>query len=469
MGGNVELRAAVLGPPFEASPRLYDLLAYERWLSDPAAPSSPSSYLFLEPRLRFFPEADDVIVLIAGVRLERRGKLAVLQHPESGTRLPLEGLELPLVERILANLDGKKSLLATQIASECTAAQFDAFLRHTFGRVTLCPDTVHRYETQLSSSGLVRTPGSPYELDRCYWSNMIDVRRYFTSHCQRPLEAVSFASHIKEMHVLALIGQSGRSYYRPNSPILGKAGARAGAFYETATKTRRELGLTLLIDGPRVSAPFVGGKPYHELLYRSLDDERALEPERELTCETQPSLTFGRVTRGMARSDEEPSHWYLFPRPITAFHLERLADAHNEAVASPKLSREAWLQKVGSFHWQFVRLHPFACANQSLAMNLCNAHLERHGVPAIPHLILDQLALRLTQTAYERLFIRAVNVWSISAPSALEKHRELMRLRTQLERFLHRLGEATSPSEASQMAVDDPDGARASLLTDQSS
>ncbi len=118
MAFDVERPFAPDATRFKASSRFYDLLAYERWLFDTASPSSPSSYLFLEPRLRFFPEPDDVIVLIAGVRLERRGKLAVLQHPESGTRLPLEGLELSVVERILGSLDGARSLIAAQVFAE---------------------------------------------------------------------------------------------------------------------------------------------------------------------------------------------------------------------------------------------------------------------------------------------------------------------------------------------------------------
>jgi hypothetical protein len=444
----------------------YDLLAYEHWLREQKpGTASQSSYLFLEPRVRFCPEPDDRLTLVNGVSLRREGKRAVLYHAATDTKAPVEGLDVALVERIISAIDGTHSLLAIQLLARATQSQMDVFLRASFGRFVLCPKTMTAFETNLDACGLVRFPGSPYEIDRYYWANMIAVRAAWLETTRAEEDASQFVRTLKRLHVLALIGPGGRTFYRPSSPIVNKAGARAGSFYEVPTRTLRELDLTLFVDGPRVSSPFVGGRQYHELLARSLSDPDALLAERQLVDDT--GLGWGRVTVGLARSDAAPDSWFIPPRPITAQHLEQLHRNYAEARSDAQQSEDDWLRAVATFHYQFVRLHPFTCANQSLAMNLVNGLLERHARTAIPHLILDQLALRLSRDAYVQLFRRVVGAWSLSSRLPEARLRTLIEQRASLDGLVSRIGKATTLEAAERVTLEEPLAARYALLTDE--
>lgn len=440
----------------------YDLLAYERWLRE-THPKTPSgSYLFLESRVRFTLEPDDRLSLVPGVRLERQANRVALHHEVTNTRDFVDGLAPKTVERIVSSIDGKRSVIAVQLSSAVTAKELDAFLRSTFGRFVLCPETVNEFETRLPAYGLVRFPCSPYEVDRYYWANSIAVRDAWHSAPHNTFDSAAFATHLKHLHVLLLLGASRRSFYRPSSPIVNQAGARAGAFYDVPTKTLRDLDLTLFIDGPRVSAPFVGGRYYHELLARSLEDPDALLDEREIHDEQR--LAWGSVTRGQARHDPAPDAWFIPPRPITAEHIEALRALHDDAWTDGKRSEAERLTAIARFHYGFVRLHPFTCANQSLAMNLVNGLLERLGRAALPHLILDQLALRLSPTAYTRLFRRAVAAWLPSSALPHERLRELVAKRAQMDQLVAQLNPTLVREGIERRLHEHPEAARLALL-----
>jgi hypothetical protein len=291
---------------------------------------------------------------------------------------------------------------------------------------------------------------------------MIDVRAQIESTFLRKHDVTSFIQGLEALHVLALIGRSGRSFYRPSSPIVGKSGARAGTLYDVPTRTVRDLELTLFIDGPRVSSPFVGGRRYHEMLYRSLDDPGALDREREIRDEH--ALAWGQVAFGLARTDDDASHWFIPPRPLCHAHLEGLCSAFNAALAESRLGTASPTTHLAAFHWAFIRLHPFACANQSIAMNLVNALLKLRGRLPVPHLILDQLALRLTRAAHALAFERAVNGWTMSPPASVPRAIHLMQQRAVMDRLLSQLDQAPSLVEAEKIAQNDPSGARLLLL-----
>jgi hypothetical protein len=446
-------------PTFAAN-ALYDSLQYEHWLREVEAKSSPSAYLFFEPRLRFFPEADDILVLVPEVKLERSRDTAVLVHTPTRTRVPLEGLEADAALRISSHVDGEHSVFGVQRRAKVSVAQLDRFLALTFGTLVLAPRTLERFDGRLSASGLVRFPGSPYELDRSYWANQIDVRTAVEREFSEPQSTAEFVKGLTRLHALALMGQSGRSFYRPSSPIVAKAGARAGALYDVETRMQEDADTTLLLDGPRVSAPHVGGRRYHELLCRELDDEGALEATRELA---EPGgMPWGRVVLGMARADVSPLPWFVPPRPLREAHFERLNETWQSCLAGSALSEVAPI--LGSFHWLFVRLHPFVCANQSLGMNLVNFVIEQHGACPIPHLVLDQMALRFSEAAYTALFVRAVGAWSEPAPALPRRAFRLIEQRKAMDRLLVQLTESRSLEECEQRVKADPEGGMASLL-----
>lgn len=448
---------------FEASELPYDLLAYERWLGALATTAGAESYLYLEPRVRFAPEPDDALELDPRVRLTQVGQNAVLEHTPTGTRLPVDSVPFAVAQQILQAMDGHRSLIATQLISGATAAQMDAFLRTAFGRVVFCPETLDRFECRIPGYSLVRFPGSPYEISRAYWSNMADVRERYGAWATHHLRPAEFAEALRELHLLALVGASKRSFYRPSSPIVAKTGARPGAYYDVPTRTIRELDRTLFVDGPRVSVPETGGATYHHLLGRSLDDAVESQLERTVTVENVP---FGRVTFGQARTDLGPSHWYIPPRPLLPEHLTRLSESHERAYATTSDASARYLDAIAQFHYRWVRVHPFTCANQSLAMNLVNAMLKSRGHAEVPHLLLDHLALRLTESAYVRLFRRFIHHWSLDDVPVAMRHAHLMKQRSKLDSFVARLVPNMPHAQAESLCEAEPDAAGIALLRD---
>jgi len=83
-----------------------------------------------------------------------------------------------------------------------------------------------------------------------------------------------------------------------------------------------------------------------------------------------------------------------------------------------------------------------------LSMSFVNAVLRRVVGAGIPHLLLDQLALRFSLPAYQRLFARAVRAYCAPWPNAAERMRHLVLLRNELHRFVSLLGNSASLIEA---------------------
>jgi len=159
----------------------------------------------------------------------------------------------------------------------------------------------------------------------------------------------------------------------------------------------------------------------------------------------------------------------LPPRPLGAAHFEALLGELERAWRSASgASRDlpALLTALAAFHYRFVRSHPLPSANQSLSMSFVN-HLLRPllGI-GVPHLLLDQLALRFELPAYVRLFARAVHIWCAPWPGATDRLRSLLRMRAELNDFVSRLGSAASLVEARALLIDDVHGARLALLSE---
>jgi hypothetical protein len=96
-------------------------------------------------------------------------------------------------------------------------------------------------------------------------------------------------------------------------------------------------------------------------------------------------------------------------------------------------------------------------------MNLVNALLHKlHGI-GIPHLVLDQLALRFDEAAYARLFARAVNGWTATG-SPLERYRALTERKARYFSLLGALERVTNLDEARALVRARPDDAALALL-----
>ena len=442
----------------------HELLAYQRWLDERRRdPASPRDYLFARAEARFEPRRDDRVVALPGLELDERGGVVRLCVGEPRVELELRGVTRRDATRVLDALDGQRCLLEARWSSGVEPAVLATMLRAAFGRVLLAPDAVAALEARLPSVEITRFPGSPYGVERPYWENMIAVRERFDAQRAALAGPESFAQLLRELHVLALMGSSLQSFYKPQSPVSDHTVA-PGALFHDAPRLLRTASGVVFLDGPRVNAKLLGGQSYHQALARALGDPGALDSERELEL---GGIGWGGVTTARSERDEQPGPWFCPPRPMTAGHFELLRGALGAAcAAAAEGDRSATTRALGRFHYGFVRLHPFHCANQSLAMNLVNAVLRSAFGAGIPHLVLDHLALRLTPDAYQQAFARTVAAYSVGASSAAAR---LAALQARVQRYfalLERLAACSTAEAIDAQCAQAPEDARAALLRD---
>jgi hypothetical protein len=97
-------------------------------------------------------------------------------------------------------------------------------------------------------------------------------------------------------------------------------------------------------------------------------------------------------------------------------------------------------------------------------MNLVNHVLIKILPSGIPHLVLDQLALRLELEAYVRLFSRAIERFVVSDPTRAVRYRRLREKKQLAFAAMKRLGEAKTEAAALEGLRAHPDEAHAALL-----
>ncbi len=408
----------------------------------------PDTYLFDEPRVRFSLEPDDAPLWAPGVGVAQRpeGLVAVDTERRELFSMPAAtaaGVTPDAARALLARLDGTRTVAALRQRGTLDTA-FDALVSDCFGRALFAPTAVAALEREISASEITRFPGSPYEVVRSYWRNAGQVRRSL-SPLLADLGAARFSDALKGLHSIALDGARGDSRYTPASK-LARDQRNPGRFCEQAPALRRAGEEVLIESGLRIGVPPVGGRSYHELLYASLGDEAA---SGDRVHRDEQGLVWGRTVVARSPRESLTRPWYCPVRPLTSDHFSRL---HGHLIgAAAATSRDSRCRLAALFHQRFVQLHPFACANQSLAMNLVNAVLGRYG-EAIPHLILDQLALRLSPQAYALAFRRAVEAY-VAPPgetSAGRAHR-LISLRRRAFALADELGTGRlSPAGASR-------------------
>jgi hypothetical protein len=459
--------AAVLG----ASP---ELAAYERWLAERRGPAAAASearrdYLFLEDRPRFEPRRDDVCVVLPAVEVRHRGDGAALEVPSGEGRvatIAVDGVVRDDLRRALLAIDGARTLLEARWEAGLPPEVFARVLRAAFGLVVLAPRAIAALEARASCVEVVRHPSSPYAIERPYWENAADVReREIARRDALRAGGERFLRALRELHVTQLMGASLDRFYRPASPASAVA-VDPGAFARDAQIVVERAGAPVaLIAGLRVLAPPPLGPRAFRLLAEALGDPTAADDAGRR--HEDAGLPWGRVVRGRGDGDEEPRAWFLPPRPIDERHLEALAGALGEAHdAADRGDREGAIAAAARLHARFVRLHPFRCANQSVAMALANAVVARVAGRGIPHLALDHLALRLAPEAYERAFARAV---AAHGGGPAEPAARLAAARSAARAALalgDRLAAATDDGAARALVAGSPEAARAALLAE---
>jgi len=444
----------------------WEALEYERWVESVVQQSAGPSddYLFGQSVSRFIPDDADVLVVARGLVVERASGGAVVRCP-SGPAVAVPHVDPSHVERVLAAMDGSCALAAIPATARVEYPELMAVLRVLFGVVVFAPQAIEQLERKLSGTEITRFAGAPYEIERPYWNNMAAVRQMLGGLDQLAVELTtndSASRLLRRLHVVALLGDDLRTFYKPASPISAR-GVRPGAFLVGSTRTVDTEDGTLVLDGPRANVSFVGGETYHRALYAVLDDPEAIEPRASIDSD---GLDWGRIVRARARGDERSADWFCPPRPMLDGHFDRLFEPLRSALqfARTRRSREV-VRELARFHHRFVHLHPFRCANQCIAMALVNHVLAHsHGV-GMPHHILDHLGLRLTLEAYERVFATAVSVFVLPELSALDRYRELARRKARYYGFVGRLAQVGSVKAALNEVQSDPETARLALFS----
>jgi hypothetical protein len=428
----VDPLADVLGVPWR-------VLDYQRWLVQQPARAGATGYLFDEPLCRFQPEPGDELCLAPGL---------TLHDDPRGTRLTLPSgaaLALPSPRATIApwleRLD-RGPRLAELLCSAGDASEREAlrrFIFHIFGKIAFTPFTVAELERRISGPAIVRFPGSPYEIERGYWRNMAAVREQSGLDGPAPawLETPgAFLTELRRLHALVLLGQEGsNSFYKPASPISDTQACPGRLHDETNEVLESTAAPPLFVRGLRVRVRLLGGPGYQAALEQSLGGAAAEPgPRRDAN-----GLVWGHLWRARDLENPEPRDWFVPVRPQLTAHFEALRSQLKLAHLAAREGEQAGcIAALAGFHQRWVQLHPFACANQSLAMNLVNALLVQLSTPALPHLWLDQLALHLKPGAYARVFQRAVRIFARPAPSVASRYVELS---TQRQRLLHTLAE----------------------------
>jgi hypothetical protein len=208
------------------------------------------------------------------------------------------------------------------------------------------------------------------------------------------------------------------------------------------------------VSGLRVNASAIGGTYHRELLVESIKDAGSRDTPGS-------DLDWGKVVVTRADADAAAAPWFCPPRPATAAHFNALRTLLALALeADPHVA----LACIALFHQRFVRLHPFAFANQCLAMSLVNHVVRKLEPSGIPHLVLDHLALDLPPEHYVPVFRRAVRHWVSRESDAVQRTLAAMQRRQRSFAFMQALSRARSIDEARAVVAADTDGARLSLL-----
>lgn len=433
-----------------------------------AQPSRDDGYLFEQPQCRFWPEPTDELMAAPGARALAVSGGAAIALP-NGAQLRLSGVSVEKVRAALAALPARYSRLMIELGAGAAG-----FVEQAFSKVIFAPAAVSALDARLPASEIVRFPGSPYEVVRSYWKNSCAVREHL-ERCGVPEHAASLRQLLLELHERLLVGQvdadARNSFYLPAS-ALGRKRPTPGSFYEGATGTERRGPQLIITSGARVSVPLVGGLHYWQLLAESVSDLGALDDERQVVVD---GVDLGRVVR--ARSEDEATlrPWFLPPRPLTEAHFAALVgDLRRAAAAVEARDEPAVLSALGAFHYRFVRTHPLPSGNQSLSMNIVNWLLRRVLGAGIPHLLLDQLALRFELGAYQSLFSRAARAWAwpdatqlSEGPATASKGarlRQLIQMRNALNAFVTNVSGAVSLIEARALLTEDRAGAGLALM-----
>lgn len=441
--------------PLEATRSVVDRATaedYAAWAGRREASGADPYYS--EKAVRFVPVDEDVLVVVGDVAVGPGACGVVVSSERARARFEVCGVDVREASAALAAVDGNRTLAEARAAAAVGDEAWNGFLARAFGTVLLAPRAVVELEDRVSGVEIVRYPGSPYEIVRPYWSNMGDVAARLSGSDELGATP-AFIQLLRELNVLALIGASRKSFYLPASPVAGKRRLEPGELWTVAAVVEPSAsgsGADRFVAGPRVNASPIGGALYHELLRTALEVPGVESSAQEFADAS--GRDWGRIVVARADHDDAAAPWFCPPRPIDAGHFDALRNAFGDAMAAAeRKDTEASLRSLALFHQRFVRLHPFRAANQCVAMSLVNHVLRRSHGAGIPHLVLDHLALRLSEEAYARAFAVAIEGWLVVGKNPVERYLELIARKDRCFAFLNELGKVTDVASAKALAT----------------
>jgi hypothetical protein len=442
----------------------WEVLDYERWAQscgeDPRAASG--DYLFSDEIPRFEVQDEDVLITAPDTYLLPEQDTAVLASRSTDAKVALARVSHAALGQLLGALDGRRTVAELKRLPGVTPRDLAELVKQAFGVLVFAPQAVAQLEAELSGIEITRFPGSPYEIVRSYWQNMIAVRARGPGLLQALRQTDQAVRLLQQLHVVALMGEDLQTYYRPASRISSR-GIAPGALLRGRAETLDTPRGTAFLRGPRVNASLLGGELYHQALCALLGDSEATGSHRQLVDEQ--GLGWGRIVTAQAEADDGPAAWFCPPRPMQEQHWRRLLGSLAEALAAADGGDlDAVAVSLASFHQRFIRLHPFRCANQCLAMNLVNLVLGRSHGAGMPHQVLDHFALRLTEPAYRRLFAVAIEEYVLRGAGPVERYQQLAHRKRVAYAFIRQVAGCQSLQEALALVRSAPQEARLALF-----
>lgn len=394
-----------------------------------------------EPRFELC--LDDIPELAAKVRTRAIGRYTLVESEYGEIVLEDQAKE---VERILEYIDGS-STFSELLESGHLAKPMESdkekvldTINCMLGIAIVLPSAVKSLELVIPGISIGRFPLSPYHIVRVYWENMKNVRAELELSCfkRSPNELVE---QLRRLHLITLMGSELISFYKPQSQVSDVA-VWPGHF-------RTE---NVHIPLPNEFMAYL--KMVAFSLGITLTDQFAVRWE-------EGGLDWGA---GKILADK------IVYRPPPAPFIGQVEQLCSMLTALPSSvtddnSADA-ISVLAAFHQRFAQLHPFACANQSVAMNIVNFFLSKWFNTCIPHLYLDMVALFVSPDNYSRYFSRAVKFYSLKNNEAQDIYPEFKIRSKRMNQFIPRLISSVQAGEVESALKREPEAACDLLLYD---
>ena len=379
-----------------------DIAVYQEW-ERRAGPHMRARYADFLPREQLFEvRPNDIPLTIPGYRVQQSGPDLVIASAPDGQSVAIRGLSADVLTSALSLLDGRASVLDLSHAAPpgWPLPAWRAILQALLGKAVNVPAAFSDLSALVDHREIVRFPEQPpYAVLRSYWQNAAAIRRRLPELYRSLYDRGMFLSTLSHLHVLATLGEDGKSFYGGYGLI------------PTVPGGYREIGVQTAIP---------------ETLVRTLDYWSSSLEAGRTNRDGETATLRGQIMNVIREGGRIVEH------PAVGSKLLSLLD---EARVALKVACEAraagqtpdTLRHLAVFFQIFVNAHPFANINQSIAMNIVNDRLRDADLGPVPHLFLDYLAQRLNPDRFIMAFAATVRLHGLHEDRAPESDRSLAR------------------------------------------